>query len=44
MCKNVFARDLATRLGVKLAKVFFRQYKIAAAVKRGIGRIERQML
>ena len=44
MCKRVPAREVARHLGAKLAEVYFAKYKISAAVKKEVRRIERQMV
>lgn len=42
--KEVPAREVARRLGVKLAEVYFAKYKLSAIVRRHIRALERKML
>jgi DNA-directed RNA polymerase specialized sigma24 family protein len=42
--KEIDARSVAQRLGVKLAQVYFAKYKIAALVKKEARQLERRML
>jgi len=43
-CKNVPARQVAERLGVKLAEVYFAKYKVRAAIKKEIKKMQDRML
>jgi len=42
--KSLPARDVAKKMQVKLAEVYFAKYKLTAAVKREIKRLEKRML
>jgi RNA polymerase sigma-70 factor (ECF subfamily) len=44
VCKGLPARDVAERLEVKLPEVYFAKYKLSAAVKREMRRLEKTML
>ena len=44
ICGSVPARQVAERLGVKLAEIYFAKYKIGAEVRREISRMEERML
>lgn len=44
VCKGLPAREVATRLKVKLPEVYFAKYKISAAIKREVKRLERLMI
>jgi RNA polymerase sigma factor (sigma-70 family) len=44
VCKGLPARDVAERLEVKLPEVYFAKYKLSAAVKREMKRLEKTML
>lgn len=44
VCQHMSAREVATRLEVKLAEVYFAKYKIAGAVKKEIRKLEEKML
>ncbi|HKX60868.1 MAG TPA: sigma-70 family RNA polymerase sigma factor, partial [Verrucomicrobiae bacterium] len=44
VCKGMPARDVAQRLEVKLPEVYFAKYKLSAAVKREMKRLEKTML
>jgi RNA polymerase sigma factor (sigma-70 family) len=44
VCKGLPARDVAQRLEVKLPEVYFAKYKLSAAVKREMKRLEKTML
>jgi RNA polymerase sigma-70 factor (ECF subfamily) len=44
VCKGLTARDVAQRLEVKLPEVYFAKYKLSAAVKREMKRLEKTML
>ena len=44
VCRSMAARQVAARLGVKLAEVYFAKYKIGAAVKSEISRMEERMV
>lgn len=44
VAQGVPAKDIAARLNVKLPEVYFAKYKISAAVKRELKRLEKQML
>jgi RNA polymerase sigma-70 factor (ECF subfamily) len=44
VCRSVAARQVAERLGVKLTQVYFAKYKIGAAVKSEIAKMEDRML
>jgi RNA polymerase sigma-70 factor (ECF subfamily) len=44
VCKSVPARQVAERLGVKLAEVYFAKYKVGAAIKKEIKKMQDRML
>ena len=44
VCKGLPAREVATRLKVKLPEVYFAKYKISAAIKRELKRLEKSMI
>jgi RNA polymerase sigma factor (sigma-70 family) len=44
VCKGLTAREVATRLKVKLPEVYFAKYKISAAIKREVKRLEKSMI
>lgn len=44
VCQGLPARDVAERLEVKLPEVYFAKYKLSAAVKREMKRLEKTML
>ena len=44
VCQHMPAREVAMRLEVKLAEVYFAKYKIATAVKKEIRTLEEKML
>jgi RNA polymerase sigma factor (sigma-70 family) len=44
VCKGMSAKEVATRLKVKLPEIYFAKYKISAAIKRELKRLEKSML
>jgi RNA polymerase sigma factor (sigma-70 family) len=44
VCKNIPARQVAGRLGAKLPEVYFAKYKVSAAIKKKIRKMQDQML
>ena len=44
VCKGLSAREVAERLQVKLPEVYFAKYKMSAAIKREMKRLEKTML
>jgi hypothetical protein len=44
VCKNIPARQVAKRLDVKLAEVYFAKYKFSAELKREVARMEDKMI
>jgi hypothetical protein len=44
VCKNIPARQVAKRLDVKLAEVYFAKYKFSAELKRKVARMEDKMI
>jgi RNA polymerase sigma factor (sigma-70 family) len=44
VCKGLPAKEVATRLKVKLPEVYFAKYKISAAIKREAKRLEKSMI